>query len=38
LGLSIAKHVIEKHGGKIYAENDNGLAIIIELPVEKEEL
>jgi len=38
LGLSIAKYVIEKHGGKIYAENDNGLAIIIELPVEKEEL
>ena len=37
LGLSIAKHVIEKHGGKIYAENDKGLAIIIELPIEKEE-
>ena len=37
LGLSIAKHVIEKHGGKIYAENDNGLAIVIELPIEKEE-
>jgi len=38
LGLSIAKHIIEKHGGKIYAENDNGLTIMIELPVEKEEL
>ena len=38
LGLSIAKYVIEKHNGKIYAENDNGLAVIIELPVEKEEL
>ena len=38
LGLSIAKHIIEKHGGKIYAENDNGLAVMIELPVEKEEL
>ena len=38
LGLSIAKHVVEKHGGKIYAENDNGLAIVMELPIEKEEL
>ena len=38
LGLSIAKYVIEKHSGKIYAENDSGLAVIIELPVEKEAL
>ncbi len=38
LGLSIAKKIIELHGGKIYAENFNGLAIVIMLPIVKEEL
>ncbi len=37
LGLSIAKKIIDLHGGKIYAENFNGLAIVIELPIVKEE-
>lgn len=34
LGLSIAKKIVTAHGGKIKAENSNGLAIIIELPIE----
>ena len=37
LGLSIAKMIVTAHGGKISAENDNGLAIIIELPIERED-
>lgn len=35
LGLSIAKMIVTAHGGKISAENDNGLAIVIELPIEQ---
>lgn len=38
LGLSIAKYVVERHGGKIYAENKNGLVIVLELPMEMEEI
>jgi len=37
LGLSIAKKIVTAHGGKITAENSNGLAIVIELPIETEE-
>ncbi|RCX12951.1 HAMP domain-containing protein [Anaerobacterium chartisolvens] len=37
LGLAIAKNIVIAHGGSIYAESYNGLAIIIELPVEKED-
>ena len=37
LGLSIAKMIVTAHGGKISAENDNGLAIVIELPIERED-
>ena len=37
LGLSIAKMIVTVHGGKITAENDNGLSIIIELPIEWED-
>lgn len=37
LGLSIAKKIVTAHGGRITAENSNGLAIIIELPTEAEE-
>lgn len=33
LGLSIAKHIIEAHGGKIMAESRNGLTIKIILPL-----
>jgi signal transduction histidine kinase len=35
LGLSIVKHIIAKHGGKIWAESDekNGTDFIIELPI-----
>jgi signal transduction histidine kinase len=37
LGLAIAKNIVTANGGKISAENHNGLTIIIDLPVEKEE-
>lgn len=37
LGLSIAKYIVEAHGGKISAENHNGLTIVMILPVVKEE-
>ncbi|MFB5762884.1 sensor histidine kinase [Paenibacillus medicaginis] len=36
LGLAIARNIVNANNGKIYAKNDNGLAVIIELPVEKE--
>jgi len=32
LGLSIAKVLVEAHGGKIWAENDNGAKISFSLP------
>jgi len=32
LGLSIAERIVKAHGGRIIAENRNGLAIIIKLP------
>jgi two-component system sensor histidine kinase VanS len=31
LGLAIAKEIIERHGGNLRAENDNGARFIIEL-------
>lgn len=37
LGLAIAKNIVTANNGRIYAENYNGLTVIIELPVEKEE-
>jgi signal transduction histidine kinase len=37
LGLAIAKNIVTANNGSIYAENFNGLTVIIELPVEKEE-
>lgn len=37
LGLAIAKNIVVAHGGSITAENYNGLTVIIELPVEKED-
>ena len=33
LGLSISKHIVEAHGGKIMAENIEGLIIKIVLPI-----
>lgn len=36
LGLAIAKRIVTAHGGRISAESNQGLAIIIELPVEEE--
>lgn len=36
LGLSIAKHIIEAHGGEIMAESMNGLIIKIVLPIMNE--
>ncbi len=40
LGLNVAKTVIEKHQGKIYALSkiDKGASIIIELPIQKSNL
>lgn len=38
LGLSIVKHIVEGHGGSVYANNDNGLCIIIRLPVCREDI
>ena len=34
LGLSIVKHIVQLHGGRVWAENraEGGLAIIIRLP------
>ena len=37
LGLAIVKQIIIDQGGKVFAENNNGLAIIIHLPIAKEE-
>jgi len=36
LGLSIVKHIIAKHGGRIWAESEDkkGTAFVIELPLE----
>jgi signal transduction histidine kinase len=37
LGLAIAKNIVMVHRGNIFAENYNGLTVVIELPVEREE-
>lgn len=37
LGLSIAERIVKAHNGTIIAQNKNGLAIIIKLPVVEEE-
>lgn len=33
LGLYVCKYIVEQHGGKIHAYNDQGLTIVIKLPV-----
>ena len=33
LGLAIAKNIVEAHRGKIEASNNNGLTIVIKLPM-----
>ncbi|MFA9379006.1 MAG: ATP-binding protein [Lachnotalea sp.] len=38
LGLYIAKYIVEAHGGKIRAENDNGLKFIITLSKERRDI
>lgn len=38
LGLSIVKQIVEGHRGSVYARNDNGLCIIIRLPVCREDI
>lgn len=35
LGLAIAKNIIEAHDGRIEALNNNGLTIVIKLPISK---
>lgn len=37
LGLYVCKYITEAHGGKIWAENNDGLCVYISLPVAKEE-
>lgn len=37
LGLSIAKQIVEGHGGTIYARNHRGLEIVIQLPLENKQ-
>lgn len=37
LGLSISEHIVKAHGGKITAENMNGLIITITLPISIED-
>ncbi|MDO4555634.1 MAG: ATP-binding protein, partial [Lachnospiraceae bacterium] len=36
LGLYVCQYIIKQHGGQIYAANDHGLAVTMELPVAKE--
>lgn len=33
VGLAVVKQIAERHGGSVSAENDNGLAIIIRIPL-----
>lgn len=37
LGLAIARSIVDRHGGKIWAENrpEGGLSVVIEMPVDK---
>lgn len=35
LGLAIVRQIVEGHGGKIHAENNRGLVIVIRLPLAK---
>lgn len=37
LGLAVVREIIKGHGGSIYAENRQGLALIITLPLVKED-
>lgn len=33
LGLSIVKHIVQLHGGRVWAENrDGGLEVVVRLP------
>ncbi|WP_297421588.1 HAMP domain-containing sensor histidine kinase [Clostridium sp.] len=36
LGLSISEYIVKAHGGTIKAENMNGLAIIMTIPIDKQ--
>lgn len=36
IGLAVVKEIVLGHGGKVYAENRGGLAIIIRLPIVQE--
>lgn len=33
IGLAVVREIVQGHGGKVWAENRNGLAIIINLPI-----
>ncbi len=36
IGLAVVRKIIEEHGGTVWAKNENGLVIVIELPEGKE--
>lgn len=38
LGLAICRHIINAHNGRIYAESEDGLTIIIDLPFHREQM
>ena len=38
IGLAVVKEIINGHGGRVFARNQKGLAIIIQLPAVKEEM
>ena len=35
LGLAVVKRIIEGHGGSIYAVSENGLCIVMSIPMKK---
>ena len=36
IGLAVVKEIVAGHGGTVHAENDRGLAIIMDFPADTE--